>query len=129
MTGDGAGFWEHIVHAEFLKVFFQLRDQDITQGHGGGSDFGTDDLETPCYLRGNVANANMVQVRQQGSVSGKAGNNRHQVRLAGAVVTDDQQALVVDRLVKLHLRDDKLREPFCHFVGNDISAHESVCGV
>ena len=57
-----------------------------------------------------------LQSFQQGGVCGKAGDHRHQVRLTGAVVTDDQQALVVDRLVELHLRNDKLDEPFGHFL-------------
>jgi len=70
----------------------------------------------------------VVQPFQQGGVCGKAGDHRHQVRLTGAVVTDDQQALVVDRLVELHLRNDKLREPFGHFLGNDIGVHEGVRG-
>ena len=50
------------------------------------------------------------------------------MRLTGAVVADDQQAFVVDRLVELHLRNDKLREPFGHFLGNDIGVHECVRG-
>lgn len=57
-------------------------------------------------MRGHIADTGVVQLFQQGGVCGKTGDQRHQMRLTGAVVTDDQQALVVDRLVELHLRND-----------------------
>ena len=71
----------------------------------------------------------MVQPLQQGGVCGKTGDHRHQVRLTCAVVPDDQQSFVVDRLVELHLRNDKLNEPVGHFFGNDIGVHECMRGV
>ena len=128
VAGDGPRLGEHILHTEFFEMLFQFGHQDVAQGHGGGSDFGTDNLETSGDLRGCVADTIVLQPFQQGGICGKAGDHRHQVRLTGAVVTDDQQAFVVDRLVELHLRNDKLGEPFGHFLGNDIGVHEGVCG-
>ena len=128
MAGDGPSFGEHVLHAEFFEVLFQFSHQDVTQRHGCGSDFGTDNLETPGNLRSGVTDTGVVHAFQQGGIRGKTGNHRHQVRFAGAVITDRQQSFVVDRLIELHLRDDKLREPFRHFFGNDIGAHQVMRG-
>ncbi len=116
VAGDGARLGEHIFHSEFFEMLFQFGHQDVAQGHGGGSDLGTDNLETSGDLSGCVADTSVLQSFQQGGICGKAGDHRHQVRLTGAVVTDHQQALVIDRLVELHLRNDKLGEPFRHFI-------------
>jgi len=116
VAGDGPGFGEHILHAEFFEVLFQFSHQDVAQGHGGGTDLGTDDLEPTGDLRGCVADTIVLQPFQQGGICGKAGDHRHQVRLTGAVITDHQQPLVIDRVVELHLRNDKLRESFGHFI-------------
>ena len=60
VAGDGPGFGEHILHTEFFEMLFQFGHQDVTQGHGGGSDLGTDDLEPTGDLRGCVADTSVV---------------------------------------------------------------------
>ena len=79
VAGDGARLGEHILHTEFFEMLFQFGHQDVAQGHGGGSDLGTDDLEPTGDLRGCIADTGVVQPFQQGGVCGKAGDYRHQV--------------------------------------------------
>ena len=46
------------------------------------------------------------------------------MRLARAVVADDQHALVVDRFVERELRDHVLGDPLRHVVRNDVGRDE-----
>ena len=50
--------------------------------------------------------------------------HRHQVRFAGAVVANDEHALVVDGDVERELRDHHLGEALRHLVGDDIGRDE-----
>ena len=67
-------------------------------------------LKRPADLESGVADTGVVQSIQQGGICGKTGYHRHQVRFTGAVITDHQYPLVVDRMIELHMRDDKQRE-------------------
>ena len=124
VTCDGPRFRELVLHAKFFEILFQFSYQDVTKGHGGGSDFGANDLEASTDLESGVADTGVVQSIQQGGICGKTGYHRHQVRFTGAVITDHQYPLVVDRMIELHMRDDKQREPFRHFFRNDIGFHQ-----
>ncbi len=119
---------ELVVNIYGCKVFFQLLNQQVPQRHFRCTDYSTEYLEPSSDLSGSIADTSVVQPFQQGGICGNTGNHRHQMRFTGAVVTDDQQPLVIDRVVELHLRNDKLREPLGHFLGNDIGVHECVCG-
>lgn len=79
-------------------------------------------------MRSDIAETGMVSIVQQVGVCGNTGYYRHQVQFIGTVVTDNQQSFVVDWLVELQLRDDKLREPFGHFFGNDVCVHQVMRG-
>ena len=46
------------------------------------------------------------------------------MRFAGAVIADDQQALVVCGLFELQLRNDYAGEFFGHLVGDDVCFNE-----
>jgi hypothetical protein len=59
-------------------------------------------------------------------VLGHGGQHRHQVRLAGAIVADDQQAAIVSWLSKLHLGDDQPRQQISHTVRDDVGLDQLV---
>ena len=128
MACDGSGFGELIVHPKLIKTFFQLGHQNVTQRHSSGTNFSTNYLESTGNLRCRIADTRVVQFFQQRGVCGKTGDHRHQMRLTCAVVTNNQQALVIDRHIELQLRNDKMDEPFSHFLRNNIGAHECMCG-
>ncbi|OPY78412.1 MAG: hypothetical protein A4E70_02381 [Syntrophus sp. PtaU1.Bin005] len=50
VAGDGACLGKDVFHTKFFEILFQLGHQDVAQGHGGGSDFGADNLEAPSNL-------------------------------------------------------------------------------
>ena len=75
--------------------------------HFGGADLNTDDLEFARDLATRrLRDALVREERLEFLVLGNAGDDRHQMRFTGAVVADDQQALVVLRLGVLKLGDD-----------------------
>ena len=115
MAGDSVRFRKHVVHAELFEIFFQLSHHYVPQGHSGGSDLGTYNLEASGNLRGCFANRFILESLHQGGIGGKARQYRHQVGFSGAVVSDYQQSFIVCRLIELHMRDCNLSEPFRHF--------------
>ena len=50
------------------------------------------------------------------------------MRFTSTVITDDQNPFVIDGLVELHLRDDKLSKPVSHLLGNDVGIHKMLRG-
>ncbi len=111
---------EGIGHAHRGQMFFQLGHEDIAQGHGGRADLGSDHLEPSADLARGARHALVVQMRREIAVFGQGGDHGHEVRLTGAVVADDQQALVVHGLVELKLRNDEVDQLLGHLLGDDI---------
>ena len=100
---------ERIGNAHLLQRQLQLTEQDVAQGHGRGPDLGAygaklagDGLDGVSYL--------LVGERfDQVTMLGYSGQHRHQVRLAGAIVTHDHEPFVVLWLGELQLRDHQAR--------------------
>lgn len=67
---------------------------------------GLEHLEWAGHLRGSLSHLWMAQVGNQVGMLGQGGHNRHQVRLAGALVADNEKALVVAWGGELELRKD-----------------------
>ena len=57
-------------------------------------------------------------------------NDGHEVRLAGSVIADDENAFVVRGLAELQLRKHELAEQLGHAVGNDERLDQAtrICG-
>ncbi|OQC24622.1 MAG: hypothetical protein BWX71_01810 [Deltaproteobacteria bacterium ADurb.Bin072] len=111
---------EGIRHAHCSQVLLELGYQDITQGHGGRADFGSDHLETPADLASGAGHALVVQVCCEISVFSQGRDHRHEVRFTGAIVAHDQKPLVVHGVVELKLRNDQAGQLLGHLPGDDI---------
>jgi hypothetical protein len=101
-------------------MLLKFGDQDVAQGHGGCADFGSNHLEPSADLARGGRYFLVVQACSQIAVFGQGGNDGQQVRLAGAVIADDQEPLVVHGLVELKLRNDKVDQLVGHLLGDDI---------
>ena len=86
---------EAVRDAQRREVLLELTAHDVAQGHLGGADLGADHLEPagdrarPCPRRSIRERASEVGVLRHCRDDG------HEVRLAGAVVADDQKPFVV----------------------------------
>ena len=58
------------------------------------------------------------------TVLGQGRDHGHEVRLACAVITDDQKPLVVHKLFKPKLRNDEVNQLLGHFLGDDIGLNK-----
>ncbi len=113
-----------IRHAHFGQVLLQFGHEDVAQGHCGRADLGSDHLEAPADLARGAGHAPVVQMHYEIAVFSQSGDYRHEVRLTGAVVADDQQPLVVHGLVELKLRNNQTGQLFGHLLGDDIGLHK-----
>ena len=77
-------------------------------------------LNRPPILPAASATSALFRLAAEIGVLGKAGDHRHEVGLTGAVVADDQQALVVGGLVELELGNDQTHQLLRHLLGNDV---------
>jgi hypothetical protein len=93
---DPVGGRKRVADAMLCQEYLQLLGADVAQRHLR-RDLDAVHLELARDCRGSLRNLGMAQHRRIGSVLGHQRQHRHQVRLAGAVVADDQDALVVDR--------------------------------
>ena len=82
---------------ERRQAILELAGHDVAQGHGGRADLGADDLEAAGDALRRFRGLRVRELGRQPGVFGDPGDHRHQMRLAGAVVADDQQPLVVGR--------------------------------
>ena len=81
-------------------------------------------LNFPAIALRRFGDFGMLDHRHIGGVLGDKRKHRHQVRLTGPVVADDQDAHVVHRLVERQLGDHQLRDPRGHVVGNDVGRNQ-----
>ena len=82
------------------------------------------DLELAGDGLGRLGHLGVAEHGQVGGVFRDQREHRHQVRFTGAVVADDQDALVVDGHVERELRDHHLGEALRHLVGDDVGRDE-----
>ena len=81
-------------------------------------------LELPGYRCRGFDNFRVPDHRDVGGIFRHQRQHRHQVRLAGPVVADNQYAFVIDGFVKRQLRDQLFSNSFSHVIGNDIGADQ-----
>ena len=117
--GDGVGCRELERDAVVGQERFQLVRDDVAQSHLARN-LDAVDLEFAGDLRGCGSHSCVAQMLDVFRVFGQQRDHRHQVRLTGAVVADDELGLVVGRLVKLKLVEDDRADAVGHLVGNDV---------
>ena len=124
VVGHFIGGREAVADAQRFEMLFQLRHQDVPQGHRGRPDLRSHDLESARNAFRGVGDLGVSQTCRERSVFGERRHDRHEVRLAGAVVADNQKALVVGRKIELQLGNGQTHEPFCHLLRNDVGLDE-----
>ena len=82
------------------------------------------DLEAAGNVGRGGAHAFVADVGHHVGELGHGREHRHQMRLARAVIADDEDALVVDGAVEAQLGDDHVGQRVGHAVGDDVGAHE-----
>ena len=128
-AGGFGGAREGERDAERREMLLQLAGHDVVQGHGGRADLGAHHLEAAGDAARRLCRPRVRELGGQPGVFGDCGDHRHQVRLAGAVVADHQQPLVVGGRVVPELREDEIRQRLGHRVGDHVAAHEAAGGV
>ena len=111
--------------AEGGQALLELAGHDVAERHGGGADLGADDLEPAGDGLRRLRRFRVREFRRQPGMFGDRGDRRHQMRLAGAVIADDQDTLVVGGPVVAELGEDQVRQPLGHVVGDDIASHQA----
>ena len=114
--------------AERRQALLQLAGHDVAERHGGRADLGADDLEPASDALRRFRGPRVRELGRQPGVFGDPGDHRHEMRLAGAVVADHQQPLVVGGRVVSKLGEDEVRQGLGHRVGDDVAAHETAGG-
>ena len=122
--GDGVGCRELECDAVVGQERFQLVRDDVAQSHLARN-LDAVDLELAGDLRGCGSHFGMTEMLDVFRVFGQQRDHRHQVRLTGAVVADDELGLVVGRLVKLKLVEDDRADAVGHLVGDDVVLDEA----
>ncbi|MNL09362.1 hypothetical protein D3C87_1301210 [compost metagenome] len=116
--------WEGEIHTELLEEAFELLGDDLAQRHFQPADFDAQHLELPSDGGDRIHDLGVADHRRVGCVLGHQRQHRHQVRLTGAVVADDEHALVIDRFVEAELGHHQLGDALGHVVGDDEGGDE-----
>ena len=127
VVGDRVSGREPVVDAPRGERLLKLGADELAEVHGGSAELGAGYLEpagNPTRRRSHV----LVGERfEQLAALGHRGDDRHQVGLAGPIVADDQESLVVGRLIELKLRDQDGGELLGHLGAYHVGGHESLC--
>jgi hypothetical protein len=102
------------------QVILEPSADDLAQAGLGGRDLQSDDLELPGDGLGLVGDRLATDMPEQVGGLGQARDQRQQVALAGSVIADDEQPLVVGGREELEIRD----EQFVQLLGHAIRDHE-----
>ena len=120
---DGVAGREAVVDVPARQRLLELRADERAEVHGRGAELGARDLEPARDALRRAGDPGVGRTDEIGPL-GDGRQHGHQVGLAGAVVADDQEALVVGGLVDLDLRDHDIREPLRHLGAHDVGGHE-----
>ncbi|MEI2688594.1 MAG: hypothetical protein V9H69_02355 [Anaerolineae bacterium] len=112
------------VDAQVGEEQLDLIQHDVAQALLHAADLAAQDLEAAGHRAGRHAHGRVTHGWRQVGVLGQRRHHRHQVRLAGAVVADDQHPLVVHRPVDLQLLEHQVDQLIGHAVRDDVGLHE-----
>ena len=105
---------------ECLQMLLELGADDIAQRHHDRTDLGADDLEATGDGADLLSDRRVAEALGEIAVLGETGEHRHEVRLAGAVVADDQQTFVVLWRVVPEMRQHDVADLLRHPVRDDV---------
>ena len=112
------------LHAVFSQLVLERLHDELPQRHRR-VDLGADDEEAPGDQRGLVGHRGVGDRARELGMLRDGGDHGHEVRLAGAVVADDEEALVVRRRLELKLGEHEVRELLAHPIGDDEGLDEA----
>lgn len=115
---------EGVVDADLFEETLKLQGDDLAQRHLQPAHLDAQHLEAASNRGNRLGDLGVADHRRVGRILGHQRQHRHQVRLTGAVVADDQHALVIDRVVETELRNHELGDPLGHVVGDDVCRDE-----
>ena len=87
---------ECVIDAELFEEALKLQGDDLAQRHLQATHLDAQYLEAPGDRGNRFGDFRVADHRCVGRILGHQRQHRHQVRLTGAVVADDQHALVID---------------------------------
>ena len=91
------------INATVIKVILNIAHDDIIQRHNDAADFNTQNFKLACDRLHLFCKLLILQILQVISVCCDSGDNRHQVRFTGTIVTDNQHTFIVYYFVHLQL--------------------------
>jgi len=115
---------EGVVDADLFQEALKLQGDDLAQRHLQPAHLDAQHLEAASDRGNRLGHLGVADHRCVGRILSHQRQHRHQVRLTGAVVADDQHALVIDRVVETELRNHELGDPLGHVVGDDVGRDE-----
>ena len=126
MVGDGVSGRESVLDAPRGERLLELGAYELAEVHGGSAQLGAGYLEPAGYpaRRGNQVLIG-ERTKQLPPLRHRR-DHRHQVRLAGTVIADHQESLVVGRLVELKLGDQDRGELLSHLLAHHVGGHQPV---
>ena len=118
------GSRERIADTDLFEETLKLQGDDLAQRHLQPAHLDAQHLEATSDRGNRLGDFGVADHRCVGGVFSHQRQHRHQVRFTGAVVADDQHALVIDRVVETELRNHEFGDPLGHVVGDDVGRDE-----
>ena len=115
------------IHIPPGQRILQLGTDEAPEVHRYGAKFGTRDFEFARDLARGLSHSGTEYLEQCAAFRDRR-DHRHEMRLARSIVSDDEQTLVVRRLIELELLDHDIRELIGHLVADYIGGHQPSCG-
>ena len=124
VVGDRVARREPVVDAPRGERFLKLGADKLAEVHGGGAQLGAGNLEAAGDPARRGSHVLVTERFEQVAALGHGRDDGHQVRLAGPVVADHQEALVVRRLIELKLGNQHCGDLLGHLVAHHVGGHE-----
>ena len=108
------------VDAALFKIVLHIAHDDIIERHHYAADLNAQNFKLAGNRLNLLSKLFVLEILDIIRIGRNSGENTHQVRFTGTIVTDNQHALVIYHFVHLKLVEHGSLQALCHGIGHNI---------
>ena len=111
------------VDAAFFKIVLHIAHDDIIERHYYAANLNAQNFKLASNRLNLLGKLFVLEIMDIIHIGRNSGENAHQVRFTGTIVTDNQHALVVYHFVHLKLIQHRSLQALCHGIGHNVGLY------